>query len=93
MFTLTSRRTAYVCILLVTAIFSVPVRLVEMIKGKFCTAVVAVILWGKPWLIVLDFFLAPGLILFNKETLKIFPFRFESSLPGSHQPVLSLASC
>lgn len=61
-----------------TAIFSIPARRMEMIKGEICTVVATVILatstWQKPQLVVLDFFLAPARILFNKETLKIFPF-------------------
>lgn len=37
-------RTANVCVLLMTAIFSIPARRMGMIKGKMCTAVVTVIL-------------------------------------------------
>lgn len=67
--------TAYVCVPLMTAIFSIPARRMEIIKGKMCTVVVTVILAisgrkkdAGESLQVLDILAAPGLILINIET-------------------------
>lgn len=65
--------TAYVCVPLMTAIFSIPARCMEMIKGKMCTVVVTVNLAisrrkkmpGRALTFFLNIFPAPGLILIN----------------------------